>query len=381
MSDRASRPTTVSIYQEMSEFAASCGAVNLAQGIPEALNDETIQSTFSRFVATSWQYTQVEGDADLRDAIASEYNGFYPAKTGIIVTAGCTEALLSALIAAHGMFGDRVIYLEPFYSYYPGLARIAGLRPEIVPLQLGGGRVEIDRKALENAFNSGARILLLNTPHNPTGWVLDHEAARLIETLAEAHDALVIIDEVYRDFVYVESAVTELHRLPGLIGRCLVANSVSKTFAATGMRVGWLAGPADLMARALNAHMHMSNCLPLAMQKAATHLFQINDRAWRNTVQAHYREKRDILLGALVARGFDCITPQGSHFIMADYSRLEEFLSPRDFALSMTRTDGVAPLPIDDFFSGEIPKLVRFSFGVSMDLVNKAAQQLCHRRI
>jgi N-succinyldiaminopimelate aminotransferase len=365
-----------STYQLMSELAQRTGAVNLAQGIPEALNDARINEALAASIDAGWQYTPVEGDAALRSAIAAEYDGGFTMPGGLVVTSGCTEALLIALVAAGDRFGNRVSFFEPFYSYYPGLVRLAGLTFDIVPLHFNGAAFQPDLKALECAIRSGARIVLLNTPHNPTGWVCDLDTARALALWAEENDALVVIDEVYRDFVYAEKRMPVLWQLPGLRGRCMVANAVTKSFAASGMRIGWLLGPPAVLRDALVAHMHLSNCLPRPLQRAAAHLFAANDVRWRQSVRDHYRIKRDRLLQALIQHGFRCALPDGGHFILADYRPVSDQPNSLQFALWFAENAGVVPMPIDDFYDRNAPQMVRFSFAVPMSAIEEALCRL-----
>jgi aspartate/methionine/tyrosine aminotransferase len=366
---------SASVYQMMSELSARVGAVNLAQGIPEALNDERIKEAVALFLDTGGQYTPIEGDAELRRAIAADY-GPWASPEDVIVTSGCTESLAVALIAARGRFGERLAALEPFYSYYPGLARLAGLSFETVPLRFNSSGFTLDLEAIARVLRAGVRILLLNSPHNPSGWVIGQDAWHELVLMVERHDALIVLDEVYRHFIYAENKSCDLLASTGLHGRCLIANAVSKTFAATGMRLGWLLGPPELLREALIGHMHLSNCQPRPLQRAAARLFAVNEVTWRCAVRDHYRTKRDVLFHGLTERGFRCALPDGGHFILADYRPVRDDLCSQDFALWFTHTAGIASMPIDAFYLGGAPKMVRFSFAVSMAAVEQAAHRL-----
>jgi aspartate/methionine/tyrosine aminotransferase len=360
----------------MSSLARQINALNLSQGIPEPINDANINDAVVHSLDTGWQYTPVQGDADLQAAIAREYDNIFAPRDEIVVTSGCTEALLIALLSARGRFGNTIAVLEPFYSYYPGLANLAGLGIETIPLRFAENAFTLDMGDVERALSRGTRILLLNTPHNPTGWVLDSRSAQELAGLVEKYDGLVVLDEVYRYFVYREDAEVRLYEYPALRGRCLVANAASKTFAATGMRVGWLAGPPDLMRGALTAHMHISNCQPLPLQRAVTRLFSVNDATWRRGVRDRYRKKRDLLLESLSRTGFRCAMPDGGHFVLADYTPLRAGIGSREFAVWFAHQAGVVALPVDDFYRWKAPTLVRFSFAVSMAIIDQVPCRL-----
>jgi aspartate/methionine/tyrosine aminotransferase len=193
--------------------------------------------------------------------------------------------------------------------------------------------------------------------------------------LCQAKDALLIIDNVYADFVYDCDDIFRV-REDHLDQHCAVASSVSKMFAASGLRLGWLLGPAPIIAQARVAHMHMSNCQPLAVQAAVRRLLEVNDKAWRSRVRTHYRDKRDLLFAALAAHGFDCTLPPAGHFIVAGFESISDKKSSMEFAREFAEKSGIVGLPMHDFFQEEPPRVLRFSFAVPKEVIQMACRNL-----
>jgi aspartate/methionine/tyrosine aminotransferase len=363
-----------SIFQDMTALAVRLGAINLAQGIPEPLNDAVLSQSLRLSADCDWQYADTAGDSLLRAALCRDYQ-LVIGQDQILITSGCTESLLAALHAARRRYGDAVAALEPFYPYYRGFAEILGLRLLPIGMTVTDRQWRLDEQSVGAQLEAGVRILLVNSPHNPTGWVLDEDSGARLLALCRAKDALLIIDNVYADFVYDRDDVFRV-REDHLDQHCVVASSVSKMFAASGLRLGWLLGPASIVAEARTAHMHMSNCQPLAVQVAVRRMLEVNDKAWRRRVRAHYRGKRDLLFAALASRGFDCTLPSAGHFIVAGFDNISDETSSMEFAYEFAKENGIVGLPMHDFYREEPPRTLRFSFAVPKSVIERACRNL-----
>lgn len=366
----------VGIYQRMTALAAEHSAVNLSQGIPEPVYDAEWRAALAAEVPRAdFQYTPSGGTPALRKSVAGLYAEGLPAP---VITSGCTESLAAVLLGLADEGCDTVLWLEPFYSYYPGLARITGMEARTVPIDLTGPspRLDMERLAAELAPLGRRGVLLLNSPHNPTGLVLGQEEWASVCELVERHGCHLVIDDVYRDFRYSGPAVPYAALME--TGRTAIAGSLSKSYAAAGLRLGWLLAPGRLARRAESAHMHLSNCAPDLLQRAAVRLLAEVDAGRLEDTARAYRRKRDHLLAALTDSGFTASVPDGGHFVMA--------APPADRpwgaepAAGLLRNAGVCALPLDHFFTRPHPPWLRFSFGASAGQVEEAARRLRRAR-
>ncbi|MFJ9772643.1 pyridoxal phosphate-dependent aminotransferase [Kitasatospora sp. NPDC101157] len=368
---------TVNVYQRMTALAAGSGAVNLSQGIPEPVYDpEWRDAVAAELPRAHFQYTPTAGQPVLREAVAALYPDRGDGTSDPVVTSGCTESLASVLLALAGSGSETVVWLDPGYSYYPGLARTAGLRSRSVPIDLSGPSPRLDTGRLVEALAPLGRrgVLLLNSPHNPSGLVLDREAWSEVIELTGRYGCQVVVDDVYRDFRYRGPAVPYRELLA--TGRAAVAGAVSKSYAASGVRLGWFITSDGLARRAETAHMHLSNCAPDLLQRAAARVLRQVDGARLTRTTESYRRKRDHLLAALNGSGFTTIAPDGGHFVMARPPR--GTLRGSDPAVELARAAGVAALPLDSFFARPEPSWLRLSFAVAEDQVATAARRLGH---
>ncbi|MCJ7957944.1 MAG: pyridoxal phosphate-dependent aminotransferase [Pseudomonas sp.] len=358
-------------FREASAYAASSGALNLSQGLPEPLFDNAMNEALARQVGASWQYADPRGEMILRESIAAHSAGYEPSSE-VLVTSGCTEALYLALYAASMQYGNRVAFFEPFYPYYPGMATLLGLEFVALPLSMGGS-VGPDWVMLEQQLRAGIRILLLNTPHNPTGWCMSAEDWQRMVALAKNHDFMVIVDEAYRYYQYDTPAPASYphQHIP-----MMVAGSASKLLSMTGVRIGWLCAHATFLKRAYSHHLYLSYCQPVPLQAAVAVLLDQLTIGRLDSLREHYKQKRDRLAGALMNAGLDIQLPAGGHYVMADYSRRAPSLSPVEFSQHLAVRCGVMPLPATPFYLGQCPTYVRFSFSVAKSIVDQACARL-----
>ncbi|MEU1122536.1 pyridoxal phosphate-dependent aminotransferase [Streptomyces sp. NPDC005899] len=366
----------VGVYQRMTALAAEHSAVNLSQGIPEPVYDTEWRAALTAEMPHAhFQYTPSAGTPGLRASVAGLYGDGFPAP---VTTSGCTESLAAALFGLADDGCDTVLWLEPFYSYYPGLARITGMAARSVPIDLTGPapRLDMDRLAAELAPLGRRGVLLLNSPHNPTGLVLGSEEWAAVRALVERHGCHLLIDDVYRDFRYRGPAVPYEALME--TGRTAIAGGVSKSYAAAGVRLGWLLAPGRLARRAETAHMHLSNCAPDLLQRAAVRVLAEVDTARLEGTAGAYRRKRDHLLAALTGSGFTVSVPDGGHFVMA-VPPADRPWGPEP-AVDLLLDAGVCALPLDHFFTRPHTPWLRFSFAVSAGQVEEAARRLPRAR-
>ncbi|NUP51992.1 MAG: pyridoxal phosphate-dependent aminotransferase [Catenulispora sp.] len=373
----------IQVYQRMSALAAELGAINLAQGVPEPRYDDRWRAAIAAALPGShFQYTQARGIPELRSAVAAHL-GIIDADP--VITSGCTESLLIALHVLRSRGCERALWLEPYYSYYPGLARLAGLEHGCVPVDFASGRPLLDldrlRRALTERGSRSRTVLVLNSPHNPSGLTLEAGQWQRIRELVASTGSTVLIDDVYRDFRY--GAAEPPYRDLLADGTTMIAGSLSKSLAATGLRLGWLLASPDVAAAAEAVHMHMSNCAPEFAQRAAITLLTGTTPAELAETTAAYRDKRDVLVPALAAAGFEVVVPDGGHFAMArDAAETDGRPDTTAAAHALAHAVGVVPLPLDTFFEPGSPSRsawLRFSFAVRADAVAEATRRLAAR--
>lgn len=360
---------SVGIFQYMSTLAQQYCALNLSQGIPDNIYDAQWNEAIKNASPHSWQYMPTAGKPPLIKYLLHAV--YADAFSDAIIVSGCTEALLSALYAWADEGYREMVVAEPFYSYYPGLATLAHLTFVPVAMQQDNERLVIDWEAMRQRV-SAKSILLINSPHNPSGTVFTAHDWEALWQLQDASGCAILFDDVYRHFNF-----TTLPPPDRLLAqrKVLVAGSVSKSLAATGARIGWLAGAAQPLARAHLAHKHMSNCQPDLLQHAALTLMQRIDAAALQQATQHYHQRALRLGDALLSAGFSLIRPDGGHFIMARHPGLPGHNSLEQ-AVFLTQRLGIAPLPLNDFFSRRTTGWLRFSFAVNDRAVDSACQRL-----
>lgn len=311
------------VFAEMSALAATTGAINLGQGFPDVDGPVSVARAAQDALASGAnQYPPGPGIPELRQAVAEHQHARYGLRLDpdreVLVTAGATEALAAAVLALAGP-GDEVLTLEPFYDAYAADITLAGARHTTAPLRATPAGFRVDLDALEAAFTDRTRLVLLNTPHNPTGAVLTLEELQAVARLAVRHDALVVTDEVYEHLVFDGLRHVPIATLPGMAERTLTVSSAGKTFSFTGWKVGWVSGPAALVeaVRTVKQFLTYVNAAPLQPAVA----FALRDpevAAWVAEHAASLERRRDLLVDGLVAAGFDVVRPQGTYFVLAD---------------------------------------------------------------
>lgn len=368
-----------SIFTEMSALAERTGSINLGQGFPDEDGSPAIvEAAVQALRAGHNQYAPLAGVPALREAIAEHQRRRYGLEVdpdvGVQVTFGATEAIASALLAFVGA-GDEVIALDPSYdAYAPVVARAGGtLRP--IALAPPAWRVEPD--AVEAAVTPRTRVLVLNSPHNPTGRVLDPAELELLAQTCRRHDLIAITDEVYEHLVY-DGEHVPLAKLPGMRSRTITTSSLGKTHSLTGWKIGWATGPPELIAcvRGIKQFLTFAGGTPL--QHAAAVGVAMPDEEVAGLAGA-LRSKRDRLAAGLTDIGFDVLPCAGTYFLNADAAPLGH-ADAEALCLRLPEEAGVAAIPLSAFTANaeatSTRSLVRLAFCKRDEVLEEAVEAL-----
>jgi N-succinyldiaminopimelate aminotransferase len=366
------------IFAEMSALAAETGAVNLGQGFPDADGPREIAQLAADAILAGRgnQYPPGPGVPELRHAIAWHqkrcYGLDYDPGREILVTAGATEAVAAALLALVEP-GDEVIALEPYYdSYAACIAMAGGVR---VPVTLRPPGFRPDLGALAAAVTPRTRLILLNTPHNPTGTVLTPAELAAVAELACSRDLLVVTDEVYEHLVF-EGEHVPIASLPGMRERTVTISSAGKTFSFTGWKIGWVCSTPELVAAVRTAKQFLTYVSGAPFQPAIATGLRLPDEYFEEFT-ADLRVKRDRLCAGLEAAGFTVFRPQGTYFVTTDIRSLGE-TDGMAFCRALPERCGVVAVPnvvfYDDVEEGR--PLVRFAFCKRHEVIDEAIARL-----
>jgi N-succinyldiaminopimelate aminotransferase len=317
------------VFAEMSALAARTGAVNLGQGFPDVDGPASVaRAAADAIAAGANQYPPGPGIPALRSAIAehqaSRYGLDWDPDREVLVTAGATEALAAAVLALVGP-GDEVLTLEPFYDSYAAVVALAGATHTTAPLVATADGFRLDLAALAAAFTPRTRLVLVNTPHNPTGTVLTADELTAIAGLAVEHDALVVTDEVYEHLVLDGSPERHvpIATLPGMAERTLTISSAGKTFSFTGWKIGWVTGPEHLVTAVRTVKQFLTYVNGAPFQPAVAFALRDPDvAAWVVELAHSLSRRRDLLCAGLQDAGFTVVRPQGTYFVLADAAPL-----------------------------------------------------------
>ncbi len=367
-----------SIFAEMSARAVATGAVNLGQGFPDVDGPREIAGAAAEAIMTGKgnQYPPGPGIPELRNAVADHQRRFYGLRydpdTEVLITAGATEAIAAALLALLEP-GDEVIAFEPYYdSYVANIAMAGAIR---VPVTLLAPRFRPDLRKLTDAITPKTRLILLNSPHNPTGMVLTRGEAEAIADIAVEHDLLVVTDEVYEHLVYDREHVP-LATLGGMRERTVSVSSAGKTFSFTGWKVGWVTGTPELVNAVRTTKQFLTYVSSGPFQYAAARALAMPD-AYYETLATGLRAKRDLLASGLREIGFEVYQPDGTYFITTDVAVLGE-RNGIEFCLGLPDKAGVVAIPAAVFYDDEEAgrTQVRFAFCKRDEVLREALRRL-----
>ncbi|MGI5456532.1 pyridoxal phosphate-dependent aminotransferase [Streptomyces sp. CA-249302] len=369
------------IFAEMSALALRTGSINLGQGFPDTDGPEEVREAAVRALRDGRgnQYPPGPGVPELRGAIvahqARRYALSYDPDTEVLVTAGATEAIAASLLALLEP-GDEVIAFEPYYDSYAACIAMAGGKRVPVTLRPDGGSFRLDLDELRAAVTDRTRLLLVNTPHNPTGTVLTREELTAIAELAVERDLLVITDEVYEHLVFDEAEHLPLAGFPGMRERTVTIGSAGKTFSFTGWKVGWVTGKAELVTAVRSAKQFLTYVASGPFQYAVAEALRLPD-AYFDEFRADMQAKRDLLAGGLEEAGFKVFQPAGTYFITTDIRPLGEN-DGFAFCRALPERAGVVAIPNAVFYDHREAgaPFVRFAFCKQTAVLEEATARL-----
>ena len=369
------------IFAEMTALAVETGSINLGQGFPDYDGPrEVLDAAVEAIRSGQNQYPPGPGVPVLREAVAEHQSRFwgldYDPATEILVTAGATEALAGALLGLLET-GDEVALLEPMYDSYQACIALAGAVTR--PVLLRPPSYDFDPDEFRAAVTPKTRAILLNTPHNPTGAVLSDEQLRLVAEIAVERDLIVISDEVYEHLTYDGVVHRSIASYPGMRERTLVISSGGKTFNTTGWKVGWICGPAPLVAAARAAKQFLTYVSSGPFQPAIAAGLRLPDSYFRDLAD-DLRVKRDLLMTGLEEAGFEVFRPRGTYFVTVDIRPVDPSGDGYAFCRSLPERCGVVGIPNVVFYDrahrAEGRHLVRFAFCKRAELIDEAVTRL-----
>ncbi|MFG2890494.1 pyridoxal phosphate-dependent aminotransferase [Streptomyces sp. NPDC048248] len=373
------------IFAEMSALAVRTGAINLGQGFPDTDGPDEVREAAVRALRDGRgnQYPPGPGIPELRTAVAAHQERFYghlgvscDPETEVLVTAGATEAIAASLLALLEP-GDEVIALEPYYDSYAACIAMAGATRVPVTLRpdAATGSYTLDPDELRNAVTDRTRLILLNTPHNPTGTVLTRDELAEIARLACERDLLVVTDEVYEHLVF-EGEHLPLASFPGMRERTVAISSAGKTFSFTGWKVGWVTATPELVAAVRSAKQFLTYVSAGPFQYAVAEALALPD-SYYTGLRETLRTQRDVLADGLADAGFQVFRPAGTYFITTDIRPLGES-DGFAFCRALPERAGVVAIPNAVFYDhkDQGTPFVRFAFCKSVNVLEEAVSRL-----
>jgi methionine aminotransferase len=366
----------VSIFAVMSRLANERGAINLSQGFPDFdCSAELLALVRDCFGRGLNQYAPMAGVPRLRQAlantIAASYGARYDPETEITVTAGATEALFATIIAlVHP--GDEVILVEPCYDSYVPAVQLAGGTPVFVTLRYPDYSIDWDE--VRRALTPRTRLVVLNSPHNPTGMVLDADDVRVLAALLDGTEILVLSDEVYEHLVFDGRRHESLARVPALAERAAVVSSFGKSFHTTGWKIGYVAAPPAITTEIQRVHQFVTFAVNTPIQHAYAEFLERGVDF--GEVTGFYQGKRDRFLSLIEGSRFTPVPCRGTYFQLLDYSAIAD-ASDTDMATRLLEQHGVASIPTSAFlYASRHPPVLRFCFAKKDETLERAAERL-----
>jgi N-succinyldiaminopimelate aminotransferase len=368
------------IFAEMTALAVRTGAINLGQGFPDTDGPSAmLEAAVEAIRSGANQYPPGPGIPELRAAISTQrqerYGLAYDPDTEILVTVGATEGIAAALLALAGP-GDEVVVFEPYYDSYAAMIALSGATRRPVTLRPIGGRFTFDPSELRAAIGPRTRVILVNSPHNPTGTVFTRAELETIASLCRSHDLIAITDEVYEYLTFDDAAHIALATLPGMRERTVALSSAGKTFSATGWKTGWVTAPAPYVRAVQTVKQFLTYTASAPWQRAVAYALR-HELPWAEALRKSLEAKRDRLITGLRAAGFETITPQGTYFVQADIRPLG-FHDGYELARALPERAGVVAVPSQVFYDHQAAgaHFVRFAFCKRDEVIDEAVSRL-----
>ncbi len=385
MSKEASRRVgtfTESVIREMTRLCQAYGAINLAQGFPDFDPPVAMRRAAAQAIRQGYnQYSTTHGSIRLRQAIAQKIRTYNhipcSAEDNITVTCGTTEGMIAALLALINP-GDEVVIPEPFYENYGPDSILSGAKCRYVELEEPSFR--LDEEKLKEAFSHRTKAVIINTPHNPTGRVFSKSELQLIRDFCQDYDAFAITDEIYEHIIYDGRRHVSIASLDGMNNRTVTISGFSKTYSATGWRVGYIIAPKNLTAEIRKVHDFLTVCAPAPLQEACITALKLPSSYYQN-LRKLYDTSKNLLLQALEEASFTCTVPEGAYYIWTDIGHTS-FRDDRQLAKHLISRVGVGAVPGSSFYhrpsKGRLN--LRFSFSKKPETIRKAAARLARFR-
>jgi methionine aminotransferase len=364
------------IFSVMSALANEHGAINLSQGFPNFESPQRLTDLVCDYLQKGYnQYAPMPGLPELREAIAGKINLMYGVNVDpgseITITAGATQAIYCA-IAAFVRPGDEVLLLEPAYDCYRPAVEVNGGIPVIYELKAPHYKVNWDH--VEALLTPASRMIIINTPNNPTGTTLQTTDLLALQQLTAGTDMLVLSDEVYEHLIYDEASHQSVLRFPGLRSRSLAVYSFGKTFHNTGWKIGYCVAPTELMVEFRKVHQYNTFAVHRPTQHALADYLQ--DATTYESLPGFYQQKRDLLLEVMAGSRFKPLPSQGTYFCNFDYSGISDE-PDRVFAHQLITEHGVAAIPVSAFYtSGRDERIIRLCFAKTEETLQAAGERL-----
>jgi methionine aminotransferase len=368
--------TKTSIFAVMSQMANKYNAINLSQGFPDFNVSPKLIDLVNKNMKLGYnQYAPMPGVMKLREIISEKtqklYGKYYNPETEITITSGATQALYTAITAIVNE-GDEVIVFEPVYdSYVPAIELSGG---KTVFLELKGENYKIDWKEVQKVITSKTRMIIINSPHNPTGATLDSNDIKQLEKIVAGTNIILLSDEVYEHIIFDGKKHLSFSGSKELSKRSIIVSSFGKTFHTTGWKTGYCVAPEEIMKEFRKVHQFVVYCVNTPLQYAIAEYLE--DESTYLELSNMYQERRDYFLNAIKGSKFELIPTSGTYFQLLDYSKISE---EKDtiFAELLTKEHKIASIPVSAFYHDKIKsKVLRFCFAKGNDTLDKAAEQL-----
>jgi aminotransferase len=371
-----------SVIRSMSRVAAQHKAVNLGQGFPDFDPPREVMDAAKKAIDDGFnQYAVTWGAPALREALSRKLGDFNHIDArpddNVVVTCGATEAMMASLLATINP-GDKAVIFEPFYENFGPDAVISGATPVFVPLR--APEFQPDPAALEAAFARKPKVVIVNTPGNPTGRIFTKETLARIAELCVRHDVVAVTDEIYEHMVYDGKKHLSIATLPGMAERTITIGGFSKTYSVTGWRLAYTCAPKSITDAVKRVHDFLTVGAAHPLQIAAVTALGL-PASYYTWLRDTYQGKREVLLGALEKAGFTCHRPDSAYYVLADWTNLAAkgaFRDDTDFSMWLTKEVGVTCIPGSSFFSDKAlgRNLVRFAYPKKPETLAEAARRL-----